>query len=83
LFWFFFRSSSKINGWIGIESKNPVDWVILGDGEDWLLRPVLEGLCKFESLIDCTLDLEHIAKMNDALDVKAENERRYSKANPQ
>lgn len=49
-------------------------------GEDWLLRPVDAGWCKFESLLDCTLDLEHVAKMNDALDVKAENEKRARKA---
>lgn len=45
------------------------------------MRPVLEGLCKYESLFDCTLDLSDIARMNEALDVKAENERRYRKAN--
>ena len=50
------------------------------DGEDWLLRPVVEGLCRFESLKDGTLDLEDIDKMNIALDVKNENERRYRKA---
>lgn len=53
----------------------------MADDEDWLLRPVLEGLCKYESLRDCSLDLEDIAKMNDALDVKMENEKRYRKAN--
>ena len=51
------------------------------DGEDWLLRPVLEGMCKYESLKDGTLDLEDVARMNDALDVKYENEARYRKAN--
>jgi len=50
-------------------------------GEDWLLRPVDEGYCKYESLKDCTLDLEDIAKMNDCLDVRAENKRRYDRAN--
>lgn len=53
----------------------------MSDGEDWILRPVLEGMCKYESLKDCTLDLEDVAKMNDALDVKIENENRYRKAN--
>lgn len=53
----------------------------MGDDEDWLLRPVLEGMCKYESLKDGFLDLEDIAKMNDALDVKIENENRYRKAN--
>jgi hypothetical protein len=45
------------------------------------MRPVLEGMCKFESLTDGTLDLADIATMNDALDVKNENEHRYSEAN--
>ena len=51
------------------------------DGEDWIMMPVLEGLCKYESLNDCTLDLADIARMNDAINVKIENERRYRKAN--
>lgn len=44
------------------------------------MRPVLEGCCRFESLLDGTLGLEHIALINDALDVKHENELRYMKA---
>jgi len=55
--------------------------VSLPDGEDWLLRPVLRGLCKYESLIDGTLALHDIALMNDALDVQDENELRYREAN--
>ncbi len=50
----------------------------MASGEDWLLRPVLEGMCRYESLTDKTLDLEDIARMNDVLDVRAENERRLS-----
>ena len=50
------------------------------NGEDWLMRPVVGGLCKYESLLDCTLGLEDIARMNCALDVKFENERRHRKA---
>lgn len=42
------------------------------------MRPVLAGMCKYESLKDGTLDLEDVLLMNDALDVKNENERRYS-----
>ncbi|AXX43254.1 hypothetical protein Aba9201_02135 [Acinetobacter baumannii] len=42
--------------------------------EDWLLRPVIRGLCRFESLKDGTLDLADIALMNDALDVQADNQ---------
>lgn len=53
----------------------------MGDEEDWLMKPVLEGLCMYESLKDGTLDLADIARMNDALDVKFENENRYRKAN--
>jgi len=40
------------------------------------MRPVLEGLCRYESLIDGTFDLFDVARMNDALDVRSENERR-------
>jgi hypothetical protein len=40
---------------------------------DWVMRPVLEGLCRYESLKDCTLDLNDIARMNEALDVRAHN----------
>ncbi len=52
----------------------------MGDGDDWVMRPVLEGMCRYESLKDCTIDLEDLAKMNEALDVRAENERRYREA---
>ena len=45
------------------------------------MRPVLRGLCKYESLIDGTLSLADVALMNDALDVQDENERRYQEAN--
>ncbi|MFU1907633.1 DUF6889 family protein [Bordetella avium] len=45
----------------------------LPGGEDWLLRPVLEGICRYESLKDGTLDLADVSLMNDALDVRAEN----------
>lgn len=43
------------------------------------MRPAIEGVCKYESLIDCTLDLGDVARMNAALDVKFENERRRAK----
>jgi hypothetical protein len=52
----------------------------MGSGEDWLLRPVIEGCCQYESLLNGTLDLVDIARLNDALDVRAENERRVSEA---
>jgi hypothetical protein len=46
----------------------------LPDGEDWLLAPVLAGMCQYESLTNGALDLADIALMNDALIVKADNE---------
>jgi hypothetical protein len=53
----------------------------MGEGEDWLMRPVVEGLCLYESLLDGRIDLEAISRMNAALDVKQENQRRLDKAN--
>ncbi len=44
------------------------------------MRPVLEGLCKYESLLDDTLTLGDIALMNDALNVRAENQIRIQEA---
>ncbi len=44
------------------------------DESDWLMRPVIKGMCKFESLKNGVLDLADIALMNDALDVVADNE---------
>ncbi|ENW20970.1 MULTISPECIES: DUF6889 family protein [Acinetobacter] len=38
------------------------------------MRPVIKGMCKFESLKNGVLDLADIADMNDALDVVADNE---------
>lgn len=43
-------------------------------GEDWLLTPVIAGLCRFESLKDGSIDLADIALMNDALAAKTDNE---------
>ena len=40
---------------------------------DWLLRPVMNGLCKYESLLDGTLSLADVALLCDALDVREEN----------
>ena len=53
----------------------------MADGEDWIMRPVIEGLCKYESLLDGTLDLADISRLNESLDVKYENESRYQRAN--
>jgi len=53
----------------------------LPDGEDWLMRPVIKGYCRLESLIDGTLDLEAIAWANDAIDVVTENEIKAKRMN--
>lgn len=49
-------------------------------GEDYLLRPVLRGLCRYESLKDGTLSLADVAIMHDALDAEIENEHRLAAA---
>lgn len=54
--------------------------VSLQDGEDWLMQPVVEGLCKYESLIDGSIGLADIARMNDAISVRNENQRRMEEA---
>ena len=50
-------------------------------GEEWVMRPVSRGYCKYESLKDGTLDLADVARMNAAIDVEEENETRMRKAN--
>lgn len=45
-----------------------------------LMRPVLRGMCKMESLKDGTLDLVDVAIMNEAIDVQEENERRLQES---
>lgn len=47
---------------------------------DWLLHPVQQGWCKYESLLDGTLDLCDIAIMNEAIAVHGENSRRMQDA---
>lgn len=44
------------------------------------MRPVGEGYCKYESLIDGTLSLLDVSRMNAAIDVKNENQIRMRKA---
>lgn len=51
------------------------------DNEDWVMRPVAERMCLYESILDCKIDLEAIARMNAALDVRAENQKRFDRAN--
>lgn len=52
------------------------------DGLDYAMRPVLEGMCKFESLVDGTLSLRDLGIMNDALNARAENSRRAEASKP-
>jgi len=44
------------------------------------MRPVLGGMMRLESLLDGTLDLEHVAWANEALSVQDENQRRWREA---
>jgi hypothetical protein len=50
--------------------------VNLPDGMNMLARPVMNGLCRYESLVDGTLDLNDVLEMNEWLDVKEENDAR-------
>jgi hypothetical protein len=50
----------------------------MSSGEDWLLQPVIAGMCKYESLKDGTLDLGDVARMSDALAVSNENQARMA-----
>jgi len=54
--------------------------VTLADSMQFLARPVMKGLCKYESLVDGTLNLVDFAEMNDWLDVQSENDARYADA---
>jgi len=56
-----------------------VELLHLEGSEDWLLRPVLRGLCKYESLKDGTLDLNDVSLLNELMDVEAENDYRMRK----
>jgi len=50
------------------------------DDEWWIMRPCVEGLCRYESLKDGSLDLIDISRMNEALDVRDENQARWDDA---
>lgn len=50
------------------------------DGEDFLMRPVMEGMCKYESWLDGTLDLADAARMNEAISIRNENQARVEAA---
>lgn len=46
------------------------------DDEDFMLRPVLRGMCQYQSLKDGTLSLYDVCLMNEMLDIDAENQAR-------
>lgn len=50
------------------------------DGTDWLMAPVLAGVCQYVWLIDGSIGLADVARMNEAMLVRAENERRAQAA---
>lgn len=50
----------------------------MAEGDDWLMRPVLRGMCKYESLKNGSLDLVDVARMNEAIDVDEENRARVA-----
>jgi hypothetical protein len=52
----------------------------MNDEEYWIMRPVLEGLCNYESLVNGVLDLADVARMNEAIDVRSENRSRAQDA---
>jgi len=51
----------------------------LPEGEDFLMRPVDAGFILYTALKDGSVDLADIARMNDWLDLKADNENRIAK----
>lgn len=57
--------------------------VDLPDGLMYMMRPVIAGMCKYESLLDGSLELADIALMNAALQVDAENQYRLQLAQQQ
>lgn len=50
------------------------------EDEEWILTPVEAGMCRYESLLDGTISLDDIARMNEFLIVRGENQARISEA---
>ena len=48
----------------------------MASGDDEVMAPVLNGLCRYESLLDGTISLGDVVRMNDAWAVLQENRRR-------
>ncbi|AUU90270.1 NTP pyrophosphohydrolase [Enterobacteriaceae bacterium ENNIH3] len=51
----------------------------LPDGEDYLRRPVQAGYIPYTALLDGSVDLADIARMNDWIDIKADNDARIDR----
>lgn len=45
----------------------------MADGEDWVMRPCVEGMCLYESMLSGKIGMHDIARMNEALDVREIN----------
>jgi len=39
-----------------------------------MYKPVIKGMCRYESLIDGTIHIEDIRRMNDAIAVNEDND---------
>lgn len=52
----------------------------MADGTDWLMRPVLAHLIPYTALLDGSVCLVDISRMNDALDIENTNRRRAEAA---
>ena len=45
------------------------------------MRPIARGMCKYESILDGTLNLEDFLLMNEYLEIEHENQVRWQQAN--
>lgn len=50
------------------------------EDEGFIMRPIDEGMCSYESAVDGTLGLVDFARMNEWLDIKYENQARVDEA---
>lgn len=51
------------------------DWRVLPGGQDWLMTPVREGMISYVNLLDHSLALEDILRMNTFIENEAHNRR--------
>lgn len=50
------------------------------DGEEFYLAPIAQGYYAYPALLDGTLQIEHLAEINEAMAYDAENRRRIQEA---